>query len=309
LKVLSPSFFGGLFSTFPQGGVSMRTYMALPAKPIGICAYFDKIQFWVRNPLDRHTLAVLERACGRGGIHIENRLARFSNRHRQYRQRIELRQPSQQALRWLAQRNDVLINRAEIALDLVFKYRADAKEAWDFLHQHLVRRWHGKKQQIRAFRSAPHADDAGTGETRYDAGGWAPNLLIFYAEDHTRITGEHNCLHLEWRLNGLKAVRAAGIESGQDVPKFDHRAFWQKRMLFCTVDRRRLGLQIRNRLMGTSRRSSRNHRSSAHRINSRTGEVYARSYDTVQELIDKLRSSCRVDRALVRISNETLLPE
>jgi hypothetical protein len=32
-------------------------------------------------------------------------------------------------LRWLAKRNDALINRAEITLDLIFKYRADAEEA------------------------------------------------------------------------------------------------------------------------------------------------------------------------------------
>jgi hypothetical protein len=100
------------------------------------------------SPLDRITLAVLKKECGRGGIHIENRPARFNNRHRQYRQRIELRQPTKKALQWLVARDDVLINRAEIAFDLVFKYRADADEAWEFLHQHLIRRWHGKRQKI-----------------------------------------------------------------------------------------------------------------------------------------------------------------
>jgi hypothetical protein len=46
-----------------------------------------------------------------------------------FRHRVELRQPSERALRWLAKRNDALINRAEITLDLIFKYRADAEEA------------------------------------------------------------------------------------------------------------------------------------------------------------------------------------
>jgi hypothetical protein len=176
-------------------------------------------------------------------------------------------------LRWLAQQNDALINRAEITLDLTFKYRANVDEAWDFVHQHGVRRWHRKNQEIRAFRSPPRGDDPGTGETRYDAGGRAPNRLVLYAEDHTRITGELNCLHLEWRVNGLRAVRAVGIKSGQDLPEFDHRAFWQTRLLFYTVDRRRLGLQIRNRRMGTRRRSSRTYRSNADWMDSKTGEV------------------------------------
>jgi len=93
------------------------------------------------------------------------------------------------------------------------------------------------------------------------------------------------------------------------LTEFDHRAFWQKWLLFLTIDRRRLGLQIRNRRMGTKRRSSGTYQSSTRWMDSRTGEVYARSFATVQELIDKPRSSCRVDRALVRISNEALVPE
>ena len=125
----------------------MRTDLILP-EPTGKCAYFDKIQFWVCNPLNRNVLAALERACGPGGIHIDNRPARFNNRHRRYRQRIELRQPSRRALVWLARRNDVLINRAEITLDLTFENRGDAEKARDYFHQHLVRRWHGKNQEI-----------------------------------------------------------------------------------------------------------------------------------------------------------------
>jgi len=95
----------------------MLTRVALPAKPVGINPYFDKIQFWIRKPLDTKARALLKRACGQGGIHIDNRPARFG---RGYRQRIELRQPTKKALQWLAERDDVLINRAEIALDLVF---------------------------------------------------------------------------------------------------------------------------------------------------------------------------------------------
>ena len=80
--------------------------MALPAKPIEICAYFDKIQFWVCKPLDSRALALLKRACGQGGMHRENRPARFGGG---YRQRIELRQPTKKALQWLAKRNDAFI--------------------------------------------------------------------------------------------------------------------------------------------------------------------------------------------------------
>jgi len=285
----------------------MRTDLILP-EPTGKCAYFDKIQFWVCNPLNRNVLAALERACGPGGIHIDNRPARFNNRHRRYRQRIELRQPSRRALVWLARRNDVLINRAEITLDLTFENRGDAEKARDYFHQHLVRRWHGKNQEIRVFRSARSDYNPGAGETRYDAGGQARNRLVIYAEDHSRITGELNCVHIEWRVRSPRAILAAGINSGRDLLEFDHRVFWQKRLLLYTVDWRHLGLLIRNRRMGTKRRSSRNCRTDAHLMDGRAGQVYARSYDTVQKLIDDLKSSCRIRLALKQIPNDSLLP-
>jgi hypothetical protein len=64
------------------------------------------------------------------------------------------------------------------------------------------------------------------------------------------VTGELWCLHLEWRLRSLKAVRAAGIESGEDLIGFNHREFWQKRLLLFDVDRQRLGRLIRNSYTG-----------------------------------------------------------
>jgi hypothetical protein len=285
----------------------MRTNIALPS-PIGAHRYFDKIQFWVPKPLDQRTIVWLRGQCGEGGLFVADGPAPFG---RGFCQRVELRQPSEKALLWLAQRNNALINRVEITLDLSFKYRADVGEARDFFHQHLVRRWRRKSQEVRVFRSPPRDDHPGTGETRYDAGGRAPNRLVIYAEDHTRATGELNCLHVEWRLNGLRAVRAAGIEAGQDVPKFDHRAFWQKRLLLYRVDRPRLGRLYRNRVTGRRRRTPEISSLGryAYDIESRTGEVCARLCETVQELIDKFKPSFRIHRALIRIPNESLLPE
>jgi hypothetical protein len=92
----------------------MPTHIRLP-KPIGKYPYFDKVKFWVRIPLNRDELAVLERECGPAGIHIENRPAGLNNHRRQFRQKVELCRPSRRALRLLARRSDVLINRVEIA--------------------------------------------------------------------------------------------------------------------------------------------------------------------------------------------------
>ena len=280
--------------------------------PTGVYAYFDKIQFWVPTPLDRQILAQLRTQCGRGGLYAESGPARFNAR---FRQRIELRQPTDQALQWLARRDDAIINRAEITIDLVFNCLSDRDDAWECLHRHIVRRWHGKKQQIRAYRggSQTHSlsDYGGLGDSRYDAGGSAPNKIVFYREEHSRVTGEAYCLHLEWRLKGLTAVRRAGIESGHDLLEFNHRVFWQKRLRLYDVDRVRLGRMARNKASGKKRRKSEIHQSGSYKINldGRTGEVLERAHDTIQELIDKLRASHKIHRALVPIPIGFLLPE
>jgi hypothetical protein len=274
---------------------------AAPLNPTSRDPYFDKIQFWVHTPLNRKTLAGLRKECGRGGLYVDNRPARFDRR---YRQRIEFKQPLDQALRWLAQCDEALINRAEIAIDLVFRSWAERDDAKEFLHQHFVRRWHGKNQPIWVFEAG----------ARYDGPRRAPNRTAFYQEEHSRITGEVCVLHVEWRLNGLQALRRAGITSGQDLLEFNHRQFWQKRLLLYEVDCQRLGRLIRNCLSGKRSRVSVIKQTSGYRVNidGRTGETHRRVAGTIQELIDNLarvRERVRVKRALLPLSNETLLPE
>ena len=277
---------------------------AAPLKPTGSEAYFDKIQFWLFTPLDRKTLAGLRKQCGRGGLYVDNRSARFDRR---YRQRIELKQPSHDALHWLAQCNEALINRAEITIDLVFKSYAARDDAFDFFDQHFVRRWHGKSQQIWVFKA-----EEGSHGARYDGPRRAPNTTVFYQEEHSRITGEVCVLHLEWRLNGLKAMRRAGIRSGQDLVEFNHRQFWKTRLLFYDVDRRRLGRLIRNRKSGKRSKLAAVKQTSGYWVNidGRTGETHRRVAGTIQGLIDRFRSAerVRIQRVLSQLSNAELLP-
>ena len=116
--------------------------------PLAVYSYFDKVQCWVQRPIDSRTRTWLQNHCGRGGVYLQNGPARFDAR---YRQRVELRQPDEQARQWVAGRDDALVNRAEMALDLLFACPADRDGASGFLHRHIVRRWHGKKQKVRVF--------------------------------------------------------------------------------------------------------------------------------------------------------------
>jgi hypothetical protein len=280
--------------------------------PAGVCAYFDLVQLWLPEALPSTTIAQLRGWCGSIFYADKYGPARFDSR---LRYRLELKQPADAALRLLAQRPEILINRIELALDLNFQDPADRDDAGDFFHRHLIRPWHGRKQKVRIYKPGSQgglfeATEELTG-TRYDSGRWAANQIVLYKQNHCRITGEADCLHLEWRLNRLKAVRAAGIESGGDLPNFNHRAFWQKRLQLRDVDRRRLGRLVRNRTNGTKRRTCEIERSGQYTVNldGRTGDVLVRSFYTVQELIDHLKGNHRVHRALVTIPTDALLPD
>ena len=205
------------------GATPIRDGVEMPTAPSAVYANFDKVQIWLKHPVDHKTLSRLRRGCGKGGMYVDNRRAKFDL---SYRQRIELRQPSDDALRLLLTLGSVHLNRLELALDFVFDDPDGRDAGFEFLHEHLVRRWHGRRQQIRLYRGVDdgdgshrgrpqRVDDAGIAETRYDAGRWAPNSIVFYREASSRITGEANCLHLEWRANGRRAVRRAGINSVQ----------------------------------------------------------------------------------------------
>ena len=67
---------------------------ALPAEPLAVYPYFDKVQVWLKHLADDATIAKLRRQCGY--LFADNRHARFGQG---YRRRIELKQPGDGALR------------------------------------------------------------------------------------------------------------------------------------------------------------------------------------------------------------------
>jgi hypothetical protein len=77
------------------------------------------------------------------------------------------------------------------------------------------------------------------------------------------------------------------------------------------VDRGKLGRMLSNRWEGRRRRTPEVTRRGKHEYDcdSAMGEVCMQIDQTVQELIDKRKSACRVHRALIQFSNETLLPD
>jgi hypothetical protein len=285
----------------------LRSYLladVAEGKPSSAYGYFDAMRVWLKRPLTRPQLAELAHHCGKGdkgGLHYENKRARFSS---EYRQIIVARRPSEMALKLLSEWDDALVNGVEIALDSVWPSEREADAAFHFFHRHLVRRYHGKTQKTRFYGDAA-TDTTGT---LYDGQRRHPNILTLYRSSYDRFTGEIlPILHLEWRANGVEALKQAGLPD--HLLDFDHRTFWEKRLLLADLNPERLGRYLRNRSLG--RRARRFELNQVGRrtvnLNRRLGHLLLHKYDRLQELLDAHRRE-RVSRALRRLDNRAFLP-
>jgi hypothetical protein len=142
------------------------------------------------------------------------------DRDRRYTQWLQLCQPSDAALRFIAAREHRL-NYAEVALDWTFDTEYERDDAHRFVNEHMVKPHH-RDQEVKYVNG-----------TRYTGMRPVPNNVVIYADKPCRITGELYCVHIEWRINGVKALPRAGIHSVQDLLTLKHREFWQERRKRC----------------------------------------------------------------------------
>ena len=142
-------------------------------KPCDIYTFVDKAQVWLPQPLSKTELRWLSKHCGQGGLHVENKTAKFN---RSLKQRLHLHQPSTEAIQSLSTREHYL-NYLELSLDWVFQSEEERDQAYEFVCRYHVKKWHGK-QEVKF---------AGDGEvTRYTGPRRAPNVLVTYKDRHSK---------------------------------------------------------------------------------------------------------------------------
>jgi hypothetical protein len=273
------------------------------AYPRAVEPYFDLIQVWRREPLDDATRAWLSGQCRH--LYLKNGAAQFDSR---LRQRVDMKGLSEAGLTWLIAQKDAFLNRLEIALDLHFDDEDARDSTFEFFHRHLVRRHLRRTQEVRCYRGDGQTPcreyHPSLAQTRYDASRSAPNRIVNYKQESSRITGEvTSLLHLEWRVNGVRTLGRLGIESVVDLGKFDHRRFWAHRLRLVDISSERLGLIIRNRKDGTKSRVA----TSRDKWDGRTFLKYCDG--SIHELLRKFGKKNPIRRALTRIPNERWLPE
>ena len=262
--------------------------------PCGIYAYLDKVHIWLSRPLSQGQLDWLKQQCG--GMHVDHQPKRWD---RIYQQRLQLQRPNREALQSLSTLMGGRLNYVEFGLDWIFDDEEERDQAFALVSRYHVKRWHGK-QRITFAKT-----------TRYTGQRRAPNVLASYADKASRITREPYCVHLEWRINGVEPLRRAGITCIRDLMNFDHRHFWQSRLLMRAFNPGELGKQFNIHVAGKGRRRTqwiKFHGAFAYDYDLRAGGILVRAQSSTQMLIDTYGKRFPVNRCLIEINVRHLLP-
>lgn len=271
--------------------------------PIAKHAYFDKLAFWIENEFTDAEKDFIQAHCGPGDTDLDDpkwkRRSRFDPK---LIQRVEVRQPDNELVLFLSKVPGLFLNMAEITLDLIFDSEEDRDAMCQFFDRHLIKRGH-------------RGEVAYEKGTRYTDRRWAPTNLVMYRPEHAKLTGELNCLHVEWRVSGIAALRRMGINSVHDLLEFDHTAHWRKRLDLREFDFARLGRTYSNGHMKQRQHMARGLRVHVTKcgfrypIDLKIGQVLWRCEETVQNVIDHTRKKgIVVSTCLREINNSLLLP-
>ena len=123
------------------------------------------------------------------------------------------------------------------------KMRMDWEDAYRFTCKHHVKLYH---------RTQKVAFVGERGCTRYSGPRKAPNVMVVYCDKPSKVTGEYNCVHFDWRIKGFDALCRAGIKSIRHWLNMDKRKFWSERILLRQFNLNRLGEVHRSWYTGRS---------------------------------------------------------
>src|SRR5258708_2547553 len=274
----------------------------------GRLAYFDTVCVWISRYLERWERDTLEGLC-RCFIYRPALRAGDTDRwmwRRNYRVRLVLQGPSEEALRFLEKRVVEiplpLINHVACALDFLTDTLDEAETLQQYVDAHLYKPYHRPEHGVEVYKET----------TTYLGYRNRRSKIVTYADKLSRQSGVP-CTHLECRFQSAATVRALGIKSIADLLAFNHRTFWTKRLRLYDYDLERLGMRWNRRHLNHAPRIERFH-NLAYNVDQRTGATLAGALAAkgdkpiLMDLLDAARYWGRsLRRVLVRISAAELL--
>jgi hypothetical protein len=73
-----------------------------------------------------------------------------------------------------------------------------------------------------------HVDDC---TTYFGKGARRGSEVVLYSDRRSKAEQTRACLHIDWRIKGAEALRAASLSTPTDVVELNHRRFWDERLL------------------------------------------------------------------------------
>jgi hypothetical protein len=216
-------------------------------KASGIYIYFDRLHIWLCEPWPTAAVNKLRKLCAQ--VIAKEDPAWFDP---QYRQSLEILQPTPSALQFLARLdNSVLFNYVEIACDVIFVDPHALQRCLELFRHSFLQAWHRLTMRVQAYpQGFTTRDTPEPGERR--TGHW----FQYYSDRLCRLTQEPNCFHFEGKYQGVQFLRRIGLRHPRDLINFDFDDYFARKMMLYRLDLERLGRYDDNRRTGRKRRTS-----------------------------------------------------
>lgn len=210
--------------------------------------YFDVVCLHASRGLRQYEMDTLEALCGRRPALIRFKpdhwlpTTRCDGRVVPLRFTLCVWQPSIDAIRFLCEREKhsglhVEVSLIEISLDFLTRSQSGAERVHTALAAHLAKPGKGRAKNVEVITSS-------RGTTHYFGSRYGrPGHIKLYSGLPSKVSGGP-CAHIEARMVGRRAVRAAGIESLTSLLTFDHPEFWRAKLRLYSLDLDALGKRL-----------------------------------------------------------------
>jgi hypothetical protein len=213
-----------------------REAQAVAAAVIDVRPFFDAVRIWTTRPTSPEDQRAIRRHCPKAF-----RDDKHPPRYRPFIEAWTLPQPDAEVVGTMdrvAGRDYAIIN-IEIALDLIVRDEAAQRRVGAWVDRHLCLPRRPRQTQPTGYGNGTYAGPRYRVRSYPDGTSRARPIRVngvVYYDRPSKTDGHSPAVHIERRLTTGPTLEAAGIATLPDLVGFDHRAFWERHLIFRRVD-------------------------------------------------------------------------
>jgi hypothetical protein len=147
-----------------------------------------------------------------------------------YRWRLSLQQPSREAIELLeAEVPNHIVSRLDVAFDLSLAPGIEAKALQQEIARLAIQPWHGQR------KATKKRDEAGNVTFYMAANGGTSRNTANYIRS-SKLTGEAEVIHMEFRYRKAQTCRDRGVETVMDLLEFNPSICLDRDLKLCMLD-------------------------------------------------------------------------